>query len=135
MRKPVEVFLSINNNETVIKFPITPAEITVSSPQSNEVFNTLNGDINIPGIKGLKTISFSSFFPFNKREYSLNNNMFGYEYIQLIEKLRERREPFRLIITSTDINIPVTIDELEYTRGKGDKINFSITFKQFRFVG
>lgn len=127
----MDFYLSINNRERVIQLPVPPSEFTLSSPQSNETFSTVEGDLKLIGNLGLKTISFSSLFPLQESRISRNNDMLGWDYINLIEELRERKLPFRFMISETPINIAVTIDEFEYGLGRGDFIRYSITLSEF----
>lgn len=118
----MEIFLSINNREKVIKLPYLPPEITIASPQGNDTYQTTTGELNIIGNKGLKTLSFSSFF----NDWSLVNQ---------IETMRDRKVPIRLVITGSPVNMPVTIDEFEATMRSGKKVWYSISFREFKFLG
>lgn len=132
----MDIVLSINNLEKVINFPVLPSEFTIQSPEQNETYQTIGiGEVNLIGDKGLKGISFSSFFPEKALTYSKNSEMFGWEFVNIIEELRDRKLPFRLVITETPINMPVTIDNFEYGLKAGRKdIQYSIEFKEFRFM-
>ena len=132
----MDIYLSINNREKVIQIPVLPSEFTIQSPQQNETYQTIGiGEINLIGFKGLKSVSFSSMFPAKKVAYSKNSSIFGWEYVNLIEPLRERKIPFRLVITGTPINMAVTIENFEYGMKAGTKdIQYTIEFKEFRLV-
>ena len=132
----MDIFLSINNREKVIQLPVLPSEFTIQSPSQNESYQTVNAkEITLIEEKGLKTISFSSVFPAKKHTYSKSSSMFGWEFIKEIEAMRDRKLPFRLILTDTPINLPVTIESFEYGLRSGTKdIEYSIEFKEFRFI-
>ncbi|MDD2217949.1 MAG: hypothetical protein PHW03_05910 [Eubacteriales bacterium] len=132
----MDIYLSINNREKVIRIPILPPEFMIPSPQQNETYQTVGaGEINLIGQKGLKSISWSSFFPAEKLSYSKNDTMFGWEYVNEFEALRERKIPFRLIITGTPINMPVTIDSFEYGMKAGTQnVQYSIELKEFKLL-
>lgn len=132
----MDIFLSINNREKVIQLPVLPEEFNIKSPSQNESYQTINAkEITLIQDVGLKTISFSSVFPAKKLTYSKNSSMFGWDFIKEIETLRDRKLPFRLILTETAINMPVTIESFEYGLKAGTKdINYSIEFKEFRFI-
>lgn len=132
----MDIFLSINNREKVIQLPILPPEFTIQSPQNNESYQTVSlGEIKLIGNRGLKSISFSSIFPAKKLPYSRNTSMFGWDYVNEIESMRDRKIPFRLIITDTLINMPVTIDSFEYgMKSETKDIQYSIEFSEFRFL-
>jgi hypothetical protein len=132
----MDIFLSINNREQVIQLPVVPEEFNITSPWSNQVFNTITlGDINLIGLRGLKGISWSSFFPNHDYPFLRDRTMSAWEYAHAIEEIRVRRVPVRLIITDTLMNIAVLIDEFDYgvKDGSGD-VYYSISFSEFKFV-
>lgn len=130
----MDIYLSINNREKVLQIPILPSEITITSPQANETYTTVGmGEINLIGHKGLKTLSWNGRFPATKVYYSKNNALLGWEYVEELEKMRDRKIPFRLIITDTPINMPVTVDLFEYGIKAGtNDIHYSLELKEFR---
>ncbi|MBN7773166.1 hypothetical protein [Clostridium aminobutyricum] len=132
----MEIILSINNREKVIHLPVLPSEVMIQSPEQNETYQTIGlGEVNLIGNKGLKSLSFSSFFPEKAVSYSKSNEMFGWEYVNELENLRDRKLPFRLVITETPINMPVTIDTFEYgLRAGTNYIQYSLELKEFRFM-
>lgn len=119
----MEIYLSINNRETVIKFPYLPPELTIERPQGTETFQTVNGELNLIGNLELKTISFDSFLDAD------------WAFIEQIELMRRRKLPCRLIVVGTPINMACTIESFDTTLKRGKKIWYSITFKEFRFLG
>lgn len=132
----MDIFLSINNREQVIQLPVVPSEYEISSPQNNETFETINqGELKLIGLKGLRTISFSSFFPNKRYPFRTNYAYKGYQFVRLIERWRERRLPVRLIITDTPINIAVAINDFSYKEQDGTRdVYYSITLEEFPFV-
>lgn len=46
----MDIYLSVNNREQVICLPVLPAEFTITKPQKNEVFETVNhGELKLIG--------------------------------------------------------------------------------------
>lgn len=141
----MDIYLSINNNQQVIQLPVLPDQYEMTYPMNNTTKSTINsGDMRLIGLKGLKSISFSSFFPSKeygfireKTAYSAitNEGYLAWDYVKLIEEWMEERVPIRLVITDTPINIAVTIDSFTYgiKDGSGD-IHYSISLTEFRFV-
>ncbi|MDF2546149.1 MAG: hypothetical protein K0R93_1047 [Anaerosolibacter sp.] len=132
----MDIFLSINNREQLIKIPVLPKEFKIRSSQKNESFETIQqGEIKQIGLMGLKSISFSSFFPVKDYPFSKDSLYSGWEYAEIIEGWRDRRIPVRLIITETPINMPVTIDDFEYgpQDGSGD-VYFTLSMSEFKFI-
>ncbi len=131
----MDFFISINNREKVVQIPVVPEEITISSPQNNESYETISlGELNLIGKMGLATLEFSSFFPAYPLSFSKSNAMFGWEYVEFFEEQRKRRLPFRIIITETPINMAVTIENFEYGMKQGKHIYYTLSLKEFRFI-
>lgn len=118
-----------------VRIPVLPSEYSVSSSQNNTVVNVIGlGDVVLKGKRGLRTISFSSFFP--KRydagycEYSSIRS--PKTYVDLIEKMK-RAGTIKLIITGTQINFRCTIESFDWGEndGTGD-ISYTLTFQEYR---
>ena len=118
-----------------VRIPVLPSEYSVSSSQNNTVVNVIGlGDVVLKGKRGLRTISFSSFFP--KRydagycEYSSIRSPKA--YVDLIEKMK-RAGTIKLIITGTQINFRCTIESFDWGEndGTGD-ISYTLTFQEYR---
>ncbi|WMI80899.1 hypothetical protein [Anaerotignum sp. MB30-C6] len=118
----MDIYISLNNRGRVIKLPYLPPEFTITSPQGNETYQTVNGELNLIGNMGLKGLSFSSFLD-------------DWEIVRTFEELRTQKIPFRIIITEASINMAVTIDNFDYSMKKGKKIYYSLTLKEFSFGG
>lgn len=135
----MDIFLSINNRQQVIKLPVLPAEFKIQSGMKNETYDVISqGEIKLIGMPTLKSISLQSFFP--NRDYSFlrNKEYKGWEYVEAIEKWKEERIPIRLIISEASrdiINMPCSIESFEYglQDGTGD-IYYTITLSEFKFI-
>ncbi|MEK5171821.1 hypothetical protein NST63_01005 [Heyndrickxia sp. FSL W8-0496] len=132
----MDIFLSINNREQVIQLPIVPSEFKIPSPVNNETYTTINqGDIKLIGLRGLKAITISSFFPAKDYPFSRDKTYHGWEYVEIIESWIDRRIPIRLVATNTPVNLPMVIDNFEYglQDGTGD-VYYSLSLSEFKFV-
>lgn len=118
-----------------VRIPVLPSEYSVSSSQNNTVVNVIGvGDVVLKGKRGLRTISFSSFFP--KRydagycEYSSIKS--PKTYVDMIEKMK-RAGTVKLIITGTQINFRCTIESFDWGEndGTGD-ISYTLTLQEYR---
>lgn len=118
----MEIFLSINNREKVIKFPHLPPELTIERPQGNETYQTVAGELNLIGPLSIKSISWESFLD-------------DWNIIGDIERMRRRKLPLRLIVAGTPINMACTVESFDITLKRGKQIWYSITLKEFRFTG
>lgn len=117
--------------------PIEPYEI--SSPFTNSEFEGIKQVLNLIGIRGLKTFEVSSFFPIHDYPFLLNREMWGMDYVDKIERWRDKRYPIRIIITHHDpyvqnLNMAVTIDNFEYGTKKDGDIYYKLSFREFPFV-
>ena len=134
----VEVYISINNNEEVIQLPVPPEKYRVLSPFNNESFEGLSQVLNLITIRGLKELEISSFFPIRDYPFLQNRGFWGMEYVDIIERWRDRRLPIRLIIVSNDpavmnLNMAVAIDNFDYETRKCGDIYYSMSLRQFTF--
>jgi hypothetical protein len=135
----ISIFLSINNNEEVIEIPVIPEEIRLNSAFSNDSFDSMTQQLNLIGIRELIPFEIQSFFPIRDYPFLRSRNMWGMEYVETIERWRDRRVPLRLIITNDEpngfsLNMPVTIDNFEYGTGKSGDIDYNLSLKEFVFV-
>ena len=135
----IQVFLSINNNEEVFQLPVPPAEYTVPSPWKNEQVDGLQQTLNLIGIKGLRSIEIASFFPTKDYPFLQNREMWGMEYVDTLERWRERRVPIRIIIVADsrgekNLNMAVTIDEFEHGMKQDGDIYFTLQLTEFPFI-
>lgn len=132
----MDIFLSVNNREEVIQLPIVPPEFKIASPVNNETFTTINqGDIKLFGERGLKSITIDSFFPVKEYPFSRNKTMFGWEYVEMIERWIDRKLRVRFIVTNTPTNLVFAIDSFEYgpQDGSGD-IYYSLSLSEFKLI-
>lgn len=132
----MDIYLSINNREQVLRLPVMPPSFTVSKPAKNGVFETVSGkELLTIGEAGLKEISFSSFFPNRDYPFLRDRTYRGDEYVYILDSWRTRKIPIRLIITGTSVNMAAVIDDFRYTIGQDGDIRHDITFKEFAFGG
>lgn len=136
----VEFWLSYNNNAERLRLPVNPSGISVTSPFGiNDVEVTHIGEHSVFGERGLKEISFSSFFP---RDYHPSYCEYSdfpspTDCVAMLEGWRDKKKPIRLVVTGTNINIAVTIRDfaLDYEKaGEMGDIYYSITLKEYRFI-
>jgi len=135
----MNIVVSANNNEEVLVFPVIPKDIQLKTPQENEDFKTINyGTLNLIGDIGLRTINISSIFPKEKKNWSKAGSVEGSQYVNFFEKWRAKKIPIRLIITLQDgsewVNMACLIDNFDYSYDKQENINYSLDFKEYKFI-
>lgn len=137
MANNIQFWLKDRNNK-YLRLPVNPPEITLTSPFGiNNIKVAGLGEISIPGERELKTVSFDSFFP---RDYNPNYCEYsGFpkpkDWVKQIESWRDTRKNIRLIISGTDISIPVLISVFDIQperAGHVGDIYYSIEFIEFK---
>lgn len=123
-----------------LQLPVNPESISISSPFSINTVNIASlGEVAIPGERGLKTISFSSFFPrdYNPSYCEFEGGITPEKWVEIMERWRDDRRNIRLIIGGTSISIPVFVSsftiEPEKAGHPGD-IYYSIELIEYRAV-
>ena len=104
----MDIYLSVNNREQILKLPVLPAEFTVSKPHANEVFETVTqGQLKLIGRPSLKSISWSSFFPVRDYPFLRDRSDTAFGYLYTIDTWMLQKLPIRLIITQMILSIIV----------------------------
>lgn len=137
MSNPIQFWLK-DREDLYLRLPVNPSEITVSSPFGISKINVVGlGEVTIPGERGLKSITFDSFFP---RDYNASFCEYSdfpqpREWVEQIEKWRDTRKNIRLIVSGTDISIPVFVEGFDVTSERAGHIGdvfFSIALTEYR---
>lgn len=117
------------------RFPVLPSEYTVRMERQTETVSVGKlGDIDLAKGRGLKSITFSSFFP---RHY--DRGYCRYSGLQspksCVAKMEKvlRGAPVRLVITGAAVNLSVRLTSFEWKEddGSGD-VTFTATFQEHR---
>lgn len=120
-----------------MRFPVLPGEYKVQGSRGIETVNiNAVGETDLGGMRGLRTVSFSSFFPkrYNPSYCEFKGIKNPQRYVKQIEQMMNGGI-VKLIITGTAINFPCRISSFEWGEddGTGD-IRFSITLKEHRKI-
>jgi len=132
----LDIFLSINNREQVIKLPVVPPQFRISTGMKNQVYETISqGEIKLIGLPALSGVAMESFFPVKDYSFVRDRTYSGWEYVEIIEAWKARRIPIRIIITETPINMAVSIERFDYgiQDGSGD-VYYTLELSEFKFV-
>lgn len=111
------------NNE-IIQFPVSPPEIKIKIEGNNEKEEVVKlGEVNIAKDVKLATTEFESFYP-KEDSYSFITTKGKFQppefYDNFINKIRKAKKPVRFIVTETNINMMMLIDDYEYGYESGD---------------
>ena len=109
--------------------PITPQEYEVAQETAYSKVNICAvGDVFAGGLEAAQTIKLMSFFPANNYNFSVNTDTDPQKYINAVEALRKNKTVFRLIISGTDINLPVRVHSFLYGEQDGSNdVEYQIT--------
>lgn len=127
----------IKNEIETLRIPVIPSTYGIKSSKNSNSITLLGfGEINDTGTPTLKAWSISSFFP--NHDYSFvqgkrKSNV--WDYVSLIERIKDENAICTYVITKTSVNILCTIEEFEYSEqdGTGD-IYYTITFKEHKKI-
>lgn len=133
----MNIYLSANNRKEVIKIPIIPSELKVGVDSKVVTVETArHGDLNVIGKKGLRNISFSSFFPSKQNKYSFtkDNSTDAYGYVKTINNWMSKGYTVRLLIPNF-LNVEFAINSFEYgvQDGSGD-FYYTIEMSEFKRI-
>ena len=106
-----------------INIPVLPSKLKVTSPGKNDTTIVLElGEILLLRTKGLRTVSWDSFFPANSGPYVSGRITSPIEIVRNIQKTRDQKIPLRFLLTSTDldINTQMGIDTFDYEERSGE---------------
>jgi nucleoid-associated protein YgaU len=117
-----------------MQLPVLPASFEVSDDQNNEtvVIHT-QGEVNLLGKSGLRTMEITSMFPANDYAWLDVDADEPFSYIDTLKKWKDDGKIIGLHITDTDIKWNVTIESLKYSEddATGD-VSYTISLKEYR---
>lgn len=115
-----------------LNIPVLPSKLNVSSPGKNEKLTVLEtGEILVLRKKGLRTVSWDSFFPANSAPYTTGQVKDPVSIVKAIQKARDTQKPIRFLITGTDLdcNIRMGVDSFDYEERSGELGDFYYSIK------
>lgn len=135
-----EFWLSQQNGKEKLQLPVLPPSLDISGSSKNETIDLAKfGEITILQDPAAKTFTFSSFFPaiwtplceVRATKLSLPEN-----YKKRIDIWKESKLPVRFIVTNTDINFAVSIDDFSVKEVGGaiGDLEYTLVLKEYTFV-
>ncbi|MNC07229.1 hypothetical protein D3C75_547690 [compost metagenome] len=137
----ITVVFTANNNAEAITLPFVPPDLIIPViTNSNEEFTLSSGvngvgTLNLPGLKGLRSMSISSIFP-NKYYKFAKVQKNGYDCVAFFKKWNEKRVPIRIIITDKKkkiLNMACLIESFEYSIDTAGDFIYTLQLKEFVF--
>lgn len=120
----------------IANIPIVQAIEPIACETGDEEFTTINGTtLNLIGGKGLRSFSFSSFFPSKKYSFvSLLNFQSPKYYIKFFEKYRDAKIPLRIIIVDgykVVLNMLCRYNFTYTLRDRAGDVPFTLDIKEY----
>lgn len=120
----------------LVQLPVLPESIQRNRPGTNKKSSVVKlGEITNIGLLGLEDLQINSFFPAQPYPFVQTKGQFeGPEfYIDFFQQIRKDRRPVRMIVTDTDLNVLVSIEDFSTTRRWGtDDIDYVLKVKEYR---
>lgn len=122
--------------KTTLILPVTPESYTISSSQNHQTVNIVSlGDLNLMGNKGLKELSFSSFFPFSNVHGGYKAQTAfkpPFTLCKTIQGWKDSKKIVRAVITGTNINTEFLINDFSYEQkdGSGD-VYYTLSLSEY----
>lgn len=125
--------------------PIAPSKVQLKIKNQNKTLNLINhGEVNILKDAGLTSIDFEAIIPQVQYPFSRYKNGFepAKNYLEKLEALKVKKEPFQFIVTRTtangkilfNTNIKVSLEEYSIREDakEGLDVGVLIKLKQFK---
>ena len=89
----MDIIFSANNNEEIKIIPVIPQDLPqVDKSYSSSSINTLYGELNLIGVKGLRSLTLESFFPSRRYPFMRPGSTTDYSsYIRFFEKWADEK--------------------------------------------
>lgn len=136
----LEIIFSYNNGEETCVLPVIPENMPeMQQSCKNDIFDTINGELNLIGTKSLRTLTLESFFPVNKNYSFVNSksNSDGWYYVAFFNKIIDKQIPLRMIWCDNEkviSNIAYTIESFNTIVNRRKDIDYSLSLKEYRFI-
>lgn len=132
------IFIAENKNgqQETITIPVIQGIEPITCSTNDEEFQTINGSVlNLIGGKGLRSFSFSSFFPSKKYNFiSWLKYRDPQEYVDFLEKYRDLKIPIRIIVTDKYrivLNMLCRYNFVYSLRDKAGDIPYTLEIKEY----
>ncbi len=120
-----------------IAIPVLPEKLEVSSPGKNDKAVMLGlGEVLILRAKGLRSVTWDSFFPAHAAPYTTRSVPTPIEAVRAVQAARDALKPIRFILTGgdLDINTDMGVESFDYEERHGEvgDIYYSIKLTEWR---
>ncbi len=122
-------------NETELILPVTPPSFEVGHGIKIETVNIHGlGDLRIAGYNTLDDIVINGIFPAHSYDFAESDGMdMPYDYIAFLKEACDERRVLRFIISDTDVNLPVMVQNIRYGEKDGtNDIAYTLSIAEHR---
>lgn len=131
----IDIVFSAENRSETLHLPIIPETLDISFPHQNMTISTISdGDVNLIGMPGLKTISFSSWFPMKTYQFA-KSSVTGVEGKAFLTKWKRKRRPIRVVVINKNgielHNELYAIENFTFGYDRAGDMTYSLNLKQF----
>ena len=127
------VLLWHNNGEERLYLRVNPAEVEISRPNCNRVYElAMGGTVNVWGGRGLREVRLVTFLP------AEDSPFYGGEeprsVLAMLRAWQDSGDPIRLILSDSDINDAFLIEDLTEILREGDRdVGLRLTLREYKF--
>lgn len=138
MLNSCEFYITNYKNNTAI-LPVAPSDVKIRAETSDSVSTVIGlGEINRVGDQKIKDVKISGILP-NKAQNlpyvtSKPHWIYAESYITFLRNIQKSGHHCHLVITGTDISIPMTISAFEYGRENLSEYTYTIELKEYKEI-
>lgn len=128
-------FFFHRHDGTLINLPVNPEALVIQSQGNNGTVEVINlGEISILRNPKLRKVDISSFFPLYPAPYvvAVGELHTPDYYVDFFEHIKNSKQPCRLVVTDTKVNMLVSIEEFNYGYEAMDNdLKFKLSLKEY----
>ena len=137
-----DIVLSADNGTERVILPVIPAELPViNSPQNNDTFAGVRGDMGVIGTLGLRQLALENYLlpPYpTKYAFSRPYGSSASAVISFIKKYQQENIPIRIVIAydngSVYLNMACLINDFTYHVDNVGDYHFSLELSEYKMV-
>lgn len=137
-----DIVLSANNGADRVILPVVPSQLpAVNSPQNNETFGGIRGDMGVIGTLGLRTLTLDDYLlpPIpTKYGFCRPYGSTAADVINFIKKYQAEYIPFRITITysngSVYLNMACLVNDFSYYVDNVGDYHFTLELIEYKMV-
>lgn len=139
MAEHIGVYLTDHKNKT-IELPVSPEEVMLSLERNNSTVDIIKfGEVNQIGANKLKSITIDSFLAVKAKSSQVKTASVVKDasfYLDFIKTWFDSKKVGRITVSTTKIDVRVTVESLEwgFKKGNADEYVFTLELKEWRDI-